>query len=226
MKFSTASVDCIIIYFGDTISVEVSKKTKDAYIVLRDSDIKGLKQIIPSYNSILINYDIFLYDDQTICSVIKKYLQENKNHNNENLINRINIPVYYGLDVGFDLEKVALVHKLDISEVIAIHSNTVYKVFTIGFSPGFAYLGNVDKRINTPRLSTPRKKVPKGSVAIANEQAAVYPSHSPGGWNIVGKTTYKMFDTSRQDLCPVNIGDEIKFYPISKDEFLDTGGVI
>jgi KipI family sensor histidine kinase inhibitor len=226
MKFNIASVDSIIIYFGSTICQEVSKKTIDAYKILKNSNLQGVIQIIPSYNSILIHYDICLYEYESICETIKNYLEHNKNDETSNTINKINIPVYYGDDVGIDLERVARLNKLDIAEVIQIHSSVIYKVFAIGFAPGFAYLGEVDKRINTPRLETPRKKVQKGSVAIANAQAAIYPSQSPGGWNILGRTTFKMFDTLKEGLCPVNIGDEIKFYSISKEEFLDTGGVI
>jgi KipI family sensor histidine kinase inhibitor len=128
--------------------------------------------------------------------------------------------------VGFDLQRVALNANISIEEVIKIHSSKIYDVFTIGFLPGFAYLASVDDKIITPRLNSPRKKIPKGSVAIADSQTAVYPCDSPGGWNIIGRTTFEFFDKSLENLSPVCINTQIKFNPISKEEYIAQGGKI
>ena len=96
----------------------------------------------------------------------------------------------------------------------------------LDFLPGFAYLGKIDEKIAMPRVITPRKLVPKGSVAIADFQTAVYPKDSPGGWNIIGKTTFEFFDKNLKNLSPLSVGDKIKFNPISKKEFLALGGVL
>ncbi|MBD3831176.1 MAG: carboxyltransferase domain-containing protein, partial [Arcobacter sp.] len=138
----------------------------------------------------------------------------------------VEIDVYYGTEVGFDLEYLSSKTTLSIEEIIKIHSNKLYDVYAIGFLPGFAYLAKVDEKIAFPRLSTPRKIVPKGSVAIADFQTAIYPQQSPGGWNIIGKTTFELFDKKLENLSPLNVGDKVKFNPISKEEFLVQGGVL
>lgn len=226
MKFQIASADALIIYFGDEISLEVSDITVNAYNLLKESNIKGLIDIIPSYSSILINYDIFLYEYDKLCEIIQEYLKNNSTMLNQNNSKLIRIPVYYGLEVGLDLQRVAYMHNLDVNSVISVHTAYTYNVFAIGFSPGFAYCGEVNKKISTPRLDTPRANVAKGSVAIADNQTAVYPSNSPGGWNILGKTTFEMFDKNLKDLCPVKVGDKILFIPITREKFLDDGGII
>ena len=138
----------------------------------------------------------------------------------------VTIDVYYGSDVGLDLEDMGIKTNLSVEEIIKIHSQKLYDVFAIGFLPGFAYLASVDERIALPRLSTPRKQIPKGSVAIANTQTAVYPQASPGGWNIVGRTAMELFDKNLEQLSPLSVGNKVKFNPISKEEFLNQGGII
>jgi len=181
-------------------------------------------EIIPSYTSIFISYDIFKYDFYTLKNLIEKNINLDFKTTFEEKI--ITIDVYYGLEVGFDLQRISEEKKLSINEIIEIHSNKLYDVYTIGFLPAFAYLAFVDERISTPRLQTPRKNVPKGSVAMANNQTAIYPQNSPGGWNIIGKTAVELFDKNKENLSLINMGDKIKFNPISKEEFLLQGGII
>lgn len=226
MKFSIASADSIIIYFGNEISFDISNNTINAYNLLKNSDIQGLLDIIPSYTSILITYDIFLYKYSELCEIIKNYLNNHSKTMNNHNSKLVRIPVYYGCDVGLDLQRVASLHQLDVNSVISVHTAYTYTVFAIGFAPGFAYCGEVNEKIATPRLETPRKIVAKGSVAIANNQTAVYPSNSPGGWNILGKTTFEMFDKKIDTLCPVKVGDKIQFIPITKERFINDGGLI
>lgn len=225
MEIKLASVDSVIIYFSNTISKESSLKVKAAYKLLKSLEDKSLIEIVPSYTSILITYDIFKYDFKTIKQFLEKLLINIKIEE-ENVFDTINIDVYYGVDVGLDLERVSLHSKLSIDEVIKIHSSRTYDVFAIGFLPGFAYLAEIDERIITPRLESPRKKIPKGSVAIADNQTAVYPQSSPGGWNILGKTAFELFDKSLDSLSPISIESRIKFNPITKTEFLKQGGKI
>lgn len=226
MRFKVASVDSLIIYFGDIISQEISDKTADAYRVLRDSGIEGLKTIIPSYSSILVTYDILQHDFESLCKEIEKEIKKSKQRVYKANSKLLTIEVYYGEEVGIDLNTIAEFHNITIEDVIKIHSSRIYSVFAIGFIPGFAYLAEVDASIATPRLATPRKKVPKGSVAIADTQTAIYPSMSPGGWNIIGRTSFEMFDKNLKNLTPVSVGDKIEFKPIGKSNFLDLGGKI
>lgn len=225
MKIEIASVDSVIIYFSQTITKENSLEVKAAYKVLNSLKNCGFIEIIPSYTSILITYDIFSYDFESIKVFLEKELSNIKVCEEESA-KPIIIDVYYNEEVGFDLQRVALESKLTIDEVIKLHSSKIYDVYAIGFLPGFAYLASVDDRIKTSRLQTPRKKIPKGSVAIADSQTAVYPKESPGGWNILGRTAFEFFDKNIEGLSPISIESKIKFNPITKEKFLSQGGVI
>lgn len=225
MKIEIASVDSVIIYFGDKISKEINSEVKRSYRHLKDLNNRAILGMIPSYNSLFITYDIFKYD----YSSIKEYLEEElslRSLEERSDGDLITIDVYYGEEVGLDLKAVANEKKISIEEVVKIHSEKIYDVYAIGFLAGFAYLGMVDKKINSPRLQTPRKKIPKGSVAIANEQTAIYPSDSPGGWKILGKTAFELLDMNDKQLSPITINSQIKFNPISKAQFLQQGGIL
>ncbi|HDY82106.1 MAG TPA: carboxyltransferase domain-containing protein, partial [Halieaceae bacterium] len=132
--------------------------------------------------------------------------------------------VYYAAEVGEDLESLAQHAGLSTAEVIDLHSSTEYRVYAIGFAPGFAYLGQVDERIAAPRLTTPRLKVPRGAVAIADRQTAVYPAVSPGGWNLIGRCPVRMFDPDAEPTMPVTVGDRVRFEPVSRERFVALGG--
>ena len=224
MDIKIASVDSVLICFKNEISKETSSSVSKYYNSLKVLDNKAFIEIVPSYSTILLRYDIFKYDFYSL----KKYLEENINIQSENNIQSkiIEIDVYYGKEVGFDLEVISKDTSLSIEEIILLHSNKLYDVYAIGFLPGFAYLASVDKKIARPRLETPRKKIPKNSVAIADAQTAVYPCESPGGWNIIGRSTKELFDKNLKSLCPLAVGDKVKFNAISKEEFLLQGGVI
>jgi len=225
MKIKVASVDSVIIYFDNKISKDVSQKVKAAYAHLKSLKNESFIEIIPSYSSILISYQLLKYDFDSIKEYLQKELSGIKV--DEELNSKlIQIDVYYGQEVGFDLQRVAKLNNLSVDEVINIHSSKIYDVYTIGFLPGFAYLGIVDEKIATKRLETPRKKIPKGSVSIADTQTAVYPKNSPGGWNVIGKTNFEFFDKSLQNLSLIDINSKIKFNPITKEEFLTQGGVL
>ncbi len=224
MNFKIASVDSLIIYFGEEISQDISSKVKNAYLCLQSLNIEGLIEIIPSYNSIFITYDIFIYDYESIKEKLQNSIDLSKTNTQDEKI--VQIDVYYGTEVALDLEDMSKKTSLSIDEVIKIHSQKLYDVYAIGFLPGFAYLASVDEKIAIPRLSSPRKVIPKGSVAIADTQTAVYPQNSPGGWNIIGRTTMELFDKNLDTLSPLSVGNKVKFNPISKEEFLNQGGVI
>ena len=224
MIFKIASVDSLIIYFGNKIDEKIALNVKKAYLSLKKLNLEGIVEVIPSYTSIFITYDIFKYDFESL----KEFLIKNIDLNSKDIIEEkiIKIDVYYNQEVGLDLEEMSFKTKLSVNEIIEIHSSKTYDVYAIGFLPGFAYLASVDERIALPRLETPRKQIPKGSVAIANTQTAVYPQGSPGGWNIVGRTAMELFDKNLENLSPFNVGDKVKFNPITKAEFLSQGGII
>ena len=224
MEFKIASVDSLIIYFGDEISEDIASKVKKAFLCLKELKLEGIIEIIPSYTSIFITYDIFLYDYEKIKALLKDSINLKKDLQSKEKI--VTIDVYYGSEVALDLEDMSQKTSLSIDEIINIHSSKLYDVYAIGFLPGFAYLASVDEAIAMPRLSSPRKQIPKGSVAIADTQTAVYPQASPGGWNIIGRTAMELFDKNLDSLSPLSVGYKVKFNPISKEEFLNQGGVL
>ncbi len=224
MNFKIASVDSLVIYFGNEISEEIATKVQKAYLSLKSLNIEGIIEIIPSYTTIYVLFDIFKYDYYSFVEILKNSIDLNYEDNRTKSI--INIDVYYGDEVALDLQDMSLKTNLSIEEIIEIHSSKLYDVYAIGFAPGFAFLASVDKQIAMPRLSSPRKSVPKGSVAIADTQTAVYPQQSPGGWNIIGRTAMELFDKNLEKLSPLSVGYKVKFNPISKEVFLSQGGII
>ncbi len=224
MKFAVASVDSLIIYFGDKIGFVEAKDVRKAFYALKEAKLPGITELIPSYASLMISYDFLNFSYEQICKNIKEDLEQSEEFYKEVLTRSMVLPVYYGTDVGLDLQSLAKVKNLSIQEVIDIHSSREYFVYAIGFAPGFPYMGEVDETIALPRLANPRVKVPKGSVGIADNQTAVYPRVSPGGWNIIGRTPIEMFDTSYEGFSYLKVGDKVRFEPISKEEFLSQGG--
>ena len=143
----------------------------------------------------------------------------------------IDIPVYYGLDSGWDLKFVAAQTSLSIEQVIELHSQTVYHAYALGFTPGFCYLASLPNCLQLPRRSSPRLSVPQGAVAIAEQQTAVYPISSPAGWHVIGQTPMTMFDTKTNDneasfSAVISVGQQVRFTAISQEQFLDLGGFI
>lgn len=225
IEYKTASVDSIIVYFSNIISREKIDIVLNNYLHLKSLKIEGIVDIIPSYTTILIHYDLKIYDEKAILELLKSHIsQEVQVAKEEGRL--VEIPIYYDEEVGFDLGRISELSNLSIEEIINLHSSREYLVYTIGFLPGFAYLGEVDAKIATPRLQSPRTKIPKGSLGIADNQSAIYPVESPGGWNIIGRTYLDMFDKQIDGFSYLNVGDRVKFVPITKEEFLKNGGVI
>ena len=225
MQIKMASVDSIIIYFSNEISKQTSILVQNAYKILKEQKSDALIEIIPSYSSILVTYDIFVYDFEEMVKYVEVVLSNIPNLESQNR-EILTIDVYYGDEVGLDLVRVSILSHLSVEEVILKHSTPLYDICAIGFLPGFAYLASVDDSICIPRLESPRKMVDKGSVAIANNETAVYPQNSPGGWNIIGKTTYELFDKTLENLTPLSLDLKIKFNPISKEQFVLNGGIL
>ncbi len=223
MYYQIASVDAIVIHFGEVISEEVSDRVLALYHHLKSTPIQGLIEIIPSYTTLYLQFDIMLHTHEGLFTQIEEF-DTQIDHTLASRSREITIPAYFDPSVGLDLDHVASLHGMDIEEVIAIYTERTYRVYTIGFAPGYAYMGSVDARIATPRLATPRAQIPKGSVAIANTQCAVYPQASPGGWNILGRTAIEMFDTSLEGFSYLQAGDRVRFEPISREAFIAGGG--
>lgn len=188
----------LVIEFGKDIDVYTNKLVQFVFSKTEKRLYKNLfiKDVYPTYKSLVINYDNLAIDYQSLKKKIEPLIFEIVDKYDKNVSNDkvLEIPVKYGGEFGPDLKIMS--KKLNISEesIINIHSSTIYRIYMIGFMPGFPYLGGLDERISFPRLSTPRIKVPAGSVGIAGKQTGIYPFESPGGWNIIGRTELSLFD--------------------------------
>lgn len=222
MKIHTAGENALIVYLGDAPGKAVAARVKALAYALPDALGDLLIDMIPSYASLLVVYDALATDHMHVRRCIGSVSLDGGSDDDSGRC--VELPVYYSEESGADLKDVASRAGLSVSDVIDLHSATEYRVYAIGFAPGFAYLGELDERLKTPRLKTPRQRVPRGAVAIADRQTAVYPAVSPGGWNLIGSCPLRMFDPDRDPSMPVSVGDRVRFQPISRDEFLRAGG--
>ncbi|MEP4891135.1 MAG: 5-oxoprolinase subunit PxpB [Aliiglaciecola sp.] len=224
ININVASENAVIVYFdGPTLNHKNQQVSMFVHL-LEQADTPWLLDIIPAYHSVLITYDIFLTDYFAVKAQVlglTKALQvgesEQAGLSQESKI--VEIPVCYGLSEDNDLQRIAEHNQISVDEVIQIHQQNSYRVYCLGFAPGFAFLGETDEKIATPRLTSPRKKVPKGAVAIADRQTAIYPNVSPGGWNIVGVCPLELFVPEQTSPSPFKVGDTVRFKPISEDRY-------
>jgi KipI family sensor histidine kinase inhibitor len=223
-KIQVAGENSLIIYFSDQPSPQLSDTIAATLSNLQTALGDQLIDLVPSYASLLVIYDPLLTDHYAVRKAIRHTLS---NHHTDQALEAggsVELPVYYSVESGPDLQQLADNAGLSIDQVIALHQQTEYRVYAIGFAPGFAYLGEVDPKIAAPRLATPRQKVPQGAVAIADRQTAVYPAPSPGGWNLIGLCPTPMFNPNKVPTMPVKVGDTVRFSAIDRDQFLQLGG--
>ena len=225
-KISIAGENSLIIYFDDRTSDRNSALIAETVNNLKASIGCFIIDLIPSYASLLIIYDSLLTDHYLMKLEIEKSLKKivsSKSSNNGTLVE---LPVYYSPESGPDLSSLSKLVGLSTREIIDLHQSIDYRVYAMGFAPGFAYLGEIDSRIAAPRLKTPRLKVPAGSVAIADRQTAVYPCQSPGGWNLIGLCPEPMFDMAKTPPTPIKVGDRVRFQQVTRREYMALGGEI
>lgn len=175
-------------------------------------------EMIPAYNSLTLVQNNSVVDFKTFNVKLKKWYDEKSNTPPEQRF-LWRLPVCYDLNFGIDLQEVSENLQLPINEIIKQHTENTYRVFGIGFLPGFMYLGGLPETLEVPRKGTPRLKVAKGSVGLAGKQTGIYPQESPGGWNIIGNCSVSIFNAERKEPCLVNVGDKIQFYSISRAEY-------
>ena len=209
------------------IDEEINRNVMALFHYWKDRSIPGVMDIIPSYSSLTLTYDAVLIRNQNKISSAFEFMKRKAEDSIKNCDWKkrppprlMEIPICYHLSLAPDLKTLAAEKSLSVEEVIQLHSDKTYRVYMIGFLPGFAYMGKVDARIALPRKSTPRILVPAGSVGIAGEQTGIYPLDSPGGWNIIGQTPLKLFDPEKDDSVLLRAGDEVKFTPVSLKEFI------
>ncbi|MGB1311428.1 MAG: 5-oxoprolinase subunit B family protein [Leucothrix sp.] len=228
LKIEVAGENSLVLYFGDTTAPEISARVQQASQKLTAALGDLIIDQVTSYASLLLIFDPLRADQLDIRRVIKQTLLAGTDTTAETSGTQtcLELPVYYSEESGPELQLISQNSGLSVEEVIALHQSLTYRVYAIGFAPGFAFLGQVDERIAMPRLSTPRLKVPRGAVGIADRQTAIYPDVSPGGWNLIGLCPTRMFNPDATPTMPVSVGDEVRFKAISKDEFHALGGEI
>lgn len=212
--------DCAIsIDFGQVIDPKINRHIRQTIERIQELKLDGITELVPTYCALLIQYDAMLYSYSDICNLMEPLLEPSVTNDANDRVTVIEIPTVYGGEFGPDLGFVASHNNLTEDEVVAIHSGTDYLVYMLGFIPGFTYLGGMDPRIATPRLSSPRTLIPAGSVGIAGEQTGTYPSDSPGGWQIIGRTPVTMYDMSKEQAALLSAGDYVRYVPITEVEY-------
>jgi inhibitor of KinA len=214
MKFKPKIVplgdSALLVQLGDEIDIPINQRVHVLAALISVSPLNGLIETVPAYGTLLVHYDPLLLS----FAQIKNYLREKLTQVHNNLSQKhkqLKVPVRYGGEHGVDLESVARHCQLQMEDVIRIHSEKIYTVFMMGFTPGFPYMGKLDDAILMPRLKTPRTRVPTGTVAIAGSQTGIYPIESPGGWQLIGWTPLQLFNPESETPFLFSPGDEVKF---------------
>ena len=219
VRFLLTGDTSVCVEFGNEISESINAQIRAFNIALSSSDIPGIVETVPTYRSLMIHYDPEVIRYAPLTDRLKGLLGQ---------LDKITIPpsevleipvLYGGEEMGPDLKFVAEHNNKTEEEVIQIHTSTEYLIYMLGFTPGFTYLGGMSDSIATPRLKTPRVKIPAGSVGIAGTQTGVYPIDSPGGWQLIGRTPVRMYDADRATPILPQAGQYVKFYAIDRAEF-------
>ncbi|MEN8246639.1 MAG: 5-oxoprolinase subunit PxpB [Thermodesulfobacteriota bacterium] len=217
-KFRIAG-DCgLLVEYGGSIAHEVNQKVRSMTLALKGNAPGGVREVVPSYCSILVVYDPV----KTNPHALKKGLTTLEQQLPEIEIpppRVFEIPVCYGGEYGPDIDVVARTNQLTPEQVAQTHASVEYLIHMVGFSPGFPFLGGLPEILHTPRLATPRTSVPRGSVGIANDQTGIYPVSSPGGWQLIGRTPLRLFIPEQAPPIRYRSGDRIRFKPISASAY-------
>jgi len=207
----------LLIELGTGIDPAVNRRVKKLHRVITCERLHGVVDIVPAYASLLVVFNPL----QAAPEALKRQLAGLCDFDDDGPAEArtvVEVPVVYGGAAGPDLDAVAAYHGLPVEDVIGLHSGTVYRVYMIGFTPGFPYMGELPEALDTPRRDTPRTHIPKGSVAIAQRQTGIYPVVSPGGWQIIGCTPLTLFDPRKETPSFLTMGDAVRFIPITAEE--------
>lgn len=208
----------LLVELGDGVDPAVNERVMGLLWALDARSVDGILEMAPGYRSLMIIYDPLT----TSLAALQKEIEGSMRHLDSSSVPQpavIEVPVVYGGEAGPDLGWVAQFHGISPEDVIRIHAGTIYRVFMIGFTPGYPYMGELPEALATPRRETPRTHVPRGSVGIAQRQTGIYPVQSPGGWQIIGRTPIELFNPARWPPATFKGGDRVKFIPISAEEF-------
>ncbi|CAM3284574.1 5-oxoprolinase subunit B family protein [Pseudomonas fluorescens] len=222
-RIEVVAIDCLMVRLFDVIAEANMPWMLAATQRLRDGFGAALVDLVPSYTTLMVHYDLTALSPAQARELIGQALTDLQPQAQGSGQCHV-LPVWYDLSVGPELNLLSQRSGLAVDAVIRRHSAHEYQVFALGFAPGFAFMGLVDEILATPRLNTPRKRVAAGSVGIAERQTAAYPVVSPGGWNLIGRTPAKLFDRARDGYSLMQPGDTVRFEAVSHAEFINLGG--
>lgn len=201
---------CLSIQFDAAIDPMVNARCIALAKSIEGLAVRGIRDVVPTYHAVTVHFDPIATDRPALSDALGR-LAATTPPAADAESQTLEIPVSYGGDAGPDLAAVAAFANCSEAEVVRLHTQTVYRVYMLGFLPGFSYMGSVDPRIAMPRLETPRMRVAAGSIGIAGLQTGIYPCDSPGGWRVIGRTSVKLFDAARAEPCLLKAGDHVKF---------------
>lgn len=212
-----AADSALIIEFGSTIDRKISDRVLALAETIEHAKLPGVTEVIATFRSLSINYDSLVTTGNDLEQAVHAFVNHPSGTSGGKRLWQI--PVCYEPEFAPDIEEIAKAAKLSVQDVVSLHANTQYHVYMIGFVPGFPYMGDVPEKLQFPRRSDPRTRVPPGSVAIATSMTAVYPYESPGGWHLIGTTPVRFFDASSTRGALLGPGDAVKFNPVAPAEF-------
>ncbi|MBS4178956.1 5-oxoprolinase subunit PxpB [Lederbergia citrea] len=221
ISFTPLGDGAIVIDFGEGIGLEKNELILEWQYAIEANPFPGFIEAVPAYTTLTIFYDPVSVGTDFPYETVKNALQNLpiKNQQTARKAKIVEIPVCYEEPFALDLAFVAEQNGLTKHEVIQLHSDNVYHVYFLGFAPGFPFLGGMNEKLSTPRRSSPRLKIPGGAVGIAGGQTGIYPLTSPGGWQIIGRTPLQLFDVNANPPTLILPGDQIRFVPISKEDY-------
>lgn len=212
----------LTIEFSTVISDESHLKVMHLHALLNQHLCKGFIESVPAYSSLTVYFDEEL-SSQEVKAYVIQLLEKNSDLFSSSIDNTSStthiIPVCYDPSYGLDIVAIAEEKHLSVDEIIAMHTSHTFRVYMIGFVPGFAYMGTLPASLETKRKNVPRLEVPKGSVAIAGVQTGIYPATIPGGWNILGRTPINLFDKTKEPCSFLQAGNLVQFHSITKEAF-------
>ena len=219
-KILSAGETCIFVDFGEKIDMTINGYVQGLKHSLSENPFEGLRELVPTYRSLAIYFDPVIINlkalKERIEAELLKLSSESINHAGSV---EIHVPVFFGGEFGPDLSDVAEHTHLSPEEVVKRYCESDLYCFMNGFTPGFPYLGGMDPSLETPRLKNPRELIPANSVAIGGAQAGAYSIASPGGWRIIGRVPYELYDPHREPASAIRAGMRVRFYPVDMERY-------
>lgn len=220
MEFCPASDRSLLAYVGNEIGQAAHEKVFRLLRCIETAQPSWLRNLQPAYCSVLICFDPTQITHDEVETAVRSLAKSSKKISSVPS-RTAEIPVCYGGEFGRDLEEAAALLSLSPQRVVELHAASAYRAYFLGFAPGFAYLGDLPSQLELPRLPSPRKEVPAGSVAIAGKQTSIYPFATPGGWRLIGRTPLNLFRPDRDPMSLIRLGDQVRFHPVSLEEFVN-----